>query len=213
MIIVDDNGWPQWVRQCFDFMEAKQLGSVFMRALEWWTVLERSYNWENGKGLSVAHRPEEVTEWLKVLRRNTAKSPSIKDEVAYAEKWWRWWGGLQPSWRPRGADGRPVVGGEGDWADLKKPGKNGLLIVLLTLTWWDDAATDATRSQWHAAVEDVSWVIVSMAKEARSGAGPMRCVSPPCSLLHIPHHLYRKRASTTDEASGSRPRPKRVRRS
>ncbi|RDX55275.1 hypothetical protein OH76DRAFT_1478705 [Lentinus brumalis] len=38
------------------------------------------------KGLSVMHRPEEVTEWLKVLWCNTAKSPLIKDDVAYAEK-------------------------------------------------------------------------------------------------------------------------------
>ncbi|RDX40321.1 hypothetical protein OH76DRAFT_1459537 [Lentinus brumalis] len=172
MIIVNDQGWPEWMRQSFDFLEAKQLGDDFMRALEWWTVIERSYNWESsGKGLSPAHRPEEVAHWLKVLRRNIAKSPVIKDEVSYAEKWWKWWAGLQPSWRIRDAQLRPVIGGEGDWEALKKPGKNGLLMVLLSLAWWSDAATAATRSQWDIAVKDVSWVMVSMGKGAASSAG------------------------------------------
>ncbi len=54
-----------------------------------------------------------------------------------------------------------------------------------------------------------------MVNEARSlaGEGPVLCISLPYSKLYIPHHLYRKRASTIDKASGLCPRPKPVRHS
>lgn len=80
--------------------------------------------------------------------------------------WWEWWAGLQPAWRECDDRGIPVIGGSGDWNALRAPGKNGLLIVLLSLAWWREAATNATMQRWTAALADVAWVIQSMAAQA-----------------------------------------------
>ncbi len=46
IIIVNEIGWPTWLRDGFNYLEGEQLGRIFMQAVEYWTVLERSYNWE-----------------------------------------------------------------------------------------------------------------------------------------------------------------------
>lgn len=188
--MLDDDGWPGWLREAFDFMEGKRLGSQFMCAIEWWTVLERAHKFETSvrlhdslssvlptdqhvsqaKGLGTDHRPPEVHHWLRVQRRNLHKPPNINDEHRYGASWWQWWASLQPDWRPRDEDGRPILGGSGDWEVLTRPGRNGLLIVLLSLVWWHDAA-ESTRSEWEAAVKDVSWVVACMAQQALEGEG------------------------------------------
>ncbi len=76
--------------------------------------------------------------------------------------WWAWWASLQPEWRTKDSFGRPVVGGEGTWDNLRYPGKNGMLMVLLSLWWWRGIAT-ATIDDWTVAVHDVCWVLEKMA--------------------------------------------------
>ncbi|KAH9846594.1 hypothetical protein C2E23DRAFT_872276 [Lenzites betulinus] len=156
--MLDDNGWPKWVREAFDHMESKGYGHAFMRVVEWWVVLEHSYKWATStKGLGTEHRPPEVAHWLRVLRRRLDRSPTIEDDAAYAAQWWNWWTQLQPEWRQLDADGRPVIGEDGDWDSLKSPGKNGVLIVLLSLVWWREVATEQTVRLWAAALADVGW--------------------------------------------------------
>ncbi|KAI9070211.1 hypothetical protein FKP32DRAFT_1558348 [Trametes sanguinea] len=146
VIFLDEDDWPSWMREAFDHMESQRLGPDFMKALEWWTVLERVYGFEtSAKGLGTVHRPPEVHHWLRVQRRVLGKAPSIDDEQAA---------------------GRPIIGGQGDWDALVQPGRNGILIVLLSLVWWRAAATSSTLDDWHAAVQDVRWVVVSMARSA-----------------------------------------------
>ncbi|KAH9855410.1 hypothetical protein C2E23DRAFT_701563, partial [Lenzites betulinus] len=150
---------PDWLRAAFDYMEAKRLGDDFRRALEWWSVVERAYEFEtSAKGLPTDHRPPEVQHWLRVNRRVLEKPPVIKNEEAYCSSWWLWWSTMQPEWRERDARGRPIAGGSGDWEVLNNPGKNGFLIILLTLVWWRDCASASTLGDWSAAVNDVSWV-------------------------------------------------------
>ncbi|OJT12471.1 hypothetical protein TRAPUB_10979 [Trametes pubescens] len=167
VIMIDDDGWPDWLREAFDFMEGKQLGDDFTRALEWWSVVERTYDFEtSAKGLPTEHRPPEVQHWLRVNRRVLKKPPVIKNEDTYCSAWWRWWSAMQPEWRVRDSHGRPVAGGHGDWEVLKKPGKNGFLIVLLTLVWWRECASVSTMADCSAAISDVSWVISAIAAAA-----------------------------------------------
>ncbi len=120
-------------------------------------------------GLSTAHRPAAVHKWLQLCRRNYDQRPEMSDEVSFAEAWWKWWTELQPAWRDRSDDGRPVVGATvGDnWQTLARPGKNGMLITLLTLLWWKEVATQATEASWADAVKDVAWVMEQLAKSAR----------------------------------------------
>ncbi|KAI0739829.1 hypothetical protein C8Q80DRAFT_1222092 [Daedaleopsis nitida] len=146
-VILNEEGWPKWVRVPFNFMESEGCGPAFMYMVEWWTVLERCYHWKT------------TTRGLGVLWRNLNKFPKIADEATFAERWWKWWGGLQPAWRSWDSQGRPTIGGEGDWECLKKPGQNGMLIALLAPTWWRGITTDATRGSWEEAVNNVGWVI------------------------------------------------------
>ena len=56
------------------------------------------------------------------------------------------------------------MAGSRDWSKLECPGKNGLLIVLLSLVWWREIATATTLEDWHAAAADVGWVAEAMAQ-------------------------------------------------
>ncbi|KAI9066135.1 hypothetical protein FKP32DRAFT_1566488 [Trametes sanguinea] len=163
VLILNETDWPTWVREAFDFMDGKTYGRRFMRAVELWTVLERSYGWQSStRGLSTVHRPPQIGLWLRVLRRSLQRSPEINDEQEYVRMWRLWWAGLQPEWRPLDDYGWPMIGGIGEWDVLTSPGKNGILIVLLSLVWWREVATEASWVQWDAAVEDVVWVLHSM---------------------------------------------------
>ncbi len=99
-------------------------------------------------------------------RRRYDKTPPIKDEPSYAELWWLWWSGLQPEWREKDEHDRPIIGGEGSWDCLERPGQNGLLLVLMSLAWWGEVASPTTKTDWIAAVKDVAWVVSQMAANA-----------------------------------------------
>ncbi|KAJ2965567.1 hypothetical protein NUW54_g14076 [Trametes sanguinea] len=142
-----------------------------MRAAEWWTVLERSYSWQtSAKGLPTKNRPSQVAEWMRVHRRELTRHPAINDEVEYAQQWQQWWAGMQPEWRVLNADGWPVQDGIGSWESLTNPGKNGLLVVLLSLMWWRTVATSATMDSWTSAAADVAWVVACMANSKQENS-------------------------------------------
>ncbi len=83
---------------------------------------------------------------------------------------------MQPEWR--GVEGicGPLKAchwtGTGDWSVLDKPGQNGLLSVLMGLTWWGEtmyksemAVIDACWwAEWECTMEDVHDVMVTMLK-------------------------------------------------
>ncbi|KAI1784624.1 hypothetical protein LXA43DRAFT_867160, partial [Ganoderma leucocontextum] len=130
---------PEWVRHTFNWMDNRrsQLGTNFMSAAEWWMVVERTYGWEtSSKGYGTKHCPDQVVHWLRVLRADVAKVPAIEDVGKFGQQWWSWWASIQPEWRERNSVDLPVIGGHGDWDALKRPGKNSLRIVLLSLAWW-----------------------------------------------------------------------------
>ncbi|KAI9070334.1 hypothetical protein FKP32DRAFT_1558137, partial [Trametes sanguinea] len=154
-----------WLREAYDYMDGKQLGSDFTHALEWWAVLERGYNFDTStRGLPSKYRPPQVANWMRINWRELEKPPHIPDMDQYRESWWLWWSGIQPAWRTKDSAGHPEIGGNGDWDCLEKPGKNGILIVLLSLVWWKQQSPAASVGDWEAAVRDVCWVIRSMAQ-------------------------------------------------
>ena len=65
---------------------------------------------------------------------------------------------MQPDWR-NGEFGRENVG---RWPQLEVPGKNGILIVLMTLAWWSESLPSLDDLSWSTAVNDVAWVFSNM---------------------------------------------------
>lgn len=158
------------------------------------------------QGLGTVSRPKEVAEWMK-WGRKLNKPPAITDISQFSQSWWGWWQGLQPAWRLRDSSNRPLISSMvGDhWGGLVRPGKNGLLLVLLTLAWWKNVCTELTLFEWEAAVADVSWVVSQMA----SGPGvPTRCVTIlTCSTLLIALISYSTKRGPEDmEATSARTR-------
>ncbi|KAI0663684.1 hypothetical protein C8Q70DRAFT_906185 [Cubamyces menziesii] len=163
----DVNAWPSWVVEAMDRMDNEKnvnYGGYFKRAVDWWVVFERSRGWVTStKGLPTDERPAEVANWLRIDRRNLKKIPTIADETQYAAQWRAWWKALQPDWRSFDADNRLEQVGSGEWGVLDHPGKNGVLMTLLSLMWWRDIATSQTLHDWHHAARDVAWTIWQMA--------------------------------------------------
>lgn len=99
---------------------------------------------------------------MQSLRRNFKSTPSIDDIDDYASTWWKWWASIQPEWRTSG-NLKFRRNPPGSWSVLAHPGKNGMLIVIMSLVWWADALADANDDHsWKGAVNDVAWVLSQM---------------------------------------------------
>ncbi|OSC99713.1 hypothetical protein PYCCODRAFT_1372698 [Trametes coccinea BRFM310] len=154
---------PEWVQGAMERMLAGDYGDVFKRAVMWWAEFERRHLWTTAsKNLPTDQRPKEIGNWLRLDRRKLSRTPAINDEAAYAKQWQCWWRKLQPDWREYDDLGHPVFGGEGSWGSLHQPGKNGILMVLLSLMWWKEIASPLTADEWQNAASDVLWVVWQM---------------------------------------------------
>ncbi|TDL14307.1 hypothetical protein BD410DRAFT_692020, partial [Rickenella mellea] len=89
--------------------------------------------------LDSTERPEEVHGWLKRGRKLNVL-PEINDVDKFAMQWRKWWTNLQPKERlPSTAVGWPLLrptAANIDWSRTRRGGRNGLLIVMLTIVWW-----------------------------------------------------------------------------
>ena len=98
--------------------------------------------------------------------------PEIKDASLFGEEMRAYWLSLQPAFRKpaAGTDWPPLTPLEHDeveFAELRKSGTSGLVIILLMIVWWR-LATKKTRErkEWVAFVDDVAWVLGEMMRTA-----------------------------------------------
>jgi hypothetical protein len=73
---------------------------------------------------------------------------------------------MAPSWRERDDHGRPVIGKQGPWGALVRPGGNGMLTALLCLGWWLQKEGKPSED-WLATVKDIKWVLEGLHAEAK----------------------------------------------
>ncbi|KAH9885133.1 hypothetical protein C8Q73DRAFT_669639, partial [Cubamyces lactineus] len=100
----------------------RNFGDDFTCTIEWWTIIDVSMGGKTStKGLGTEHRPPELGGAGGLVCSHLGECPMGMD-------------GLLPAAMGRGAI-------------LRSPGKNGLLMVLLSLVWWRDAATDAHNAR------------------------------------------------------------------
>jgi hypothetical protein len=104
-------------------------------------------------------RPPEIGIWMK--NRRLWKDISILDKEKFSGQWWNWWISLQPE--PRAHSDRnniALLTVEMDWSKLQKPGKNGFLLVMISLVWWGKVSD--MDGGWLKAVIDVIAVLRCM---------------------------------------------------
>ena len=63
--------------------------------------------------------------------------PVVNDPKEYGDHWNAWWWSMHPSWRdPESPFNILSVASAGSWSHLLCGGPNGLLLVILALSWW-----------------------------------------------------------------------------
>ncbi|VDB89316.1 unnamed protein product [Peniophora sp. CBMAI 1063] len=196
---------PQWFREYHTFMSDAMNGiggesgplantqGAWGRVELFWEMSELSNGFELGKSaayrLSTAGRPAVFQKWQSSGRRdketNTLTIPDIEDLSAFTEEARQYWMSLQPAFRrpTDGSDWPPVIvanHGEIEFAQLRRYGTSGLLVVLLLILWWRNAITESDgrgRKEWVSFVEDVAWVLGEMMrteKEFKAQVGEKR---------------------------------------
>ncbi|KAG1846961.1 hypothetical protein C8R48DRAFT_616016, partial [Suillus tomentosus] len=107
--------------------------------------------------LSSNYRPPAIHWWISRARTG---QPLIPEN--FSMTFWSWWCAIQPAWQnmsPSTSFEAPRHNNN-DWSPLDKPGKNGFWSVLAALKWWGCAnSTGCDDPLWHAAIDDVKWVM------------------------------------------------------
>jgi len=136
----------------------------------------------------------------------------------YEELWIGWWTSLQPDWRNTGSWPLPrSPSADGSWDELLVGGKDGLFIVVMSLSWWivecAKGEGESEESELEEALADISWVLSNLVSVL--SAGDTEPTSPPAStrsLLSPSTKKSRHATSVLVSASpgGSQRRPQRT---
>ncbi|KAJ7033628.1 hypothetical protein C8F04DRAFT_957319 [Mycena alexandri] len=182
-------GAADWFVSTYTQITKVQLGGVFNSLLASYGELERSYNWAKGGNNSLGkkdNRPVQLSQWVAAGRGSRGgkmgeDGPTIDSLAVYDDRWWRWWGKLQPGWRvgSAGNAGRFVRTSyppqeRPNWASLHLPGPNGILGVVATLYWWGKKVKEGSQREdtesWVEAVTDVKWMVKGLLAMERATA-------------------------------------------
>ncbi|KAJ7449741.1 hypothetical protein B0H11DRAFT_1928524 [Mycena galericulata] len=146
----------KWAVNGKKILEKGAMGTNWAVLLQLWWKLEESSSFQTStKTHPAKRRPKQVGVWVKNARVGT---PDLSPQ-GFGREWWGWWESINPEWRLR--EGKLVREGEGDWGQLRCPGANGFLNVIICLKWWRDAMEEGSE-EWELAVADVTWVLEGM---------------------------------------------------
>lgn len=113
-----------------------------------------------------AQRPAALAQWIQCKRITSGPvwdAFNVGDGCEFAEIWWEWWRSIQPTGRTTSKSASLNKADGLDWKRLRKPGPNGLLVVLVALVWWRNMEqSEVVAQRWRKAVEDVTWAMVQM---------------------------------------------------
>ena len=131
------------------------------------------------------HQPTEVSYWQKSHRPWKDQGLRMKPLAQFEKDWWSWWKSLQPN--ARGANDTEYMQPsrvDMDWTTLRAPGRNGFLLVMVSLTWWGKLS--GCSDAWQLAMLDVTVTLVCLCAQpvVVSTSGSLkrkRCVQSPAS--------------------------------
>jgi len=97
--------------------------------------------------------------------RQYDKQLAIGNVATYATQWCVWWVTLQPAWRGTLWPLLRTPELNKTWDKVQKGGRNGVLVVILSLGWWVSVVeSDVDRHEATSAVEYVMWVLQELMK-------------------------------------------------
>ncbi|KAM6491380.1 hypothetical protein JOM56_013154, partial [Amanita muscaria] len=138
----------EWATLAKEHLLKLDLGEEWRSCVDAWLALEASLDYRaktKGTLPLTKQRPEEWTKWVSKARHGVRQYqliPPIKDVELFGITCMKWWHKIQPHFRQNGGELLPlsnVTQTEADddpWATLRKGGPNGLIVVILLLSWW-----------------------------------------------------------------------------
>lgn len=146
---------PVWFKRALEMLRSVDGGASWTKLLDVWSAFEAQEEYSEVMALSSQNRPWALSQWQKRYRSPTWRPP-VEKMVTFDMDFMTWWVGLQPKWRV--ADGKVVRDLNGDLSDLKRPGLNGLLTVLVGLFYWH-ITNGLNSEEWLTIVEDCIEII------------------------------------------------------
>ena len=167
---LNSSDWPQHMMDAYHYFteetasaddvcttNARNWGDQWLECLRNFINFQRATGFPNtGPSFPPATnlRPPEISVWMKNWR--PWKDMELANKEKFSQEWWAWWSSLQPDSRTR--EDEPTI--QMDWGKLSKPGKNGFLLVILSLAWWGKVSN--RDEGWLKAVAEVLKVLHCM---------------------------------------------------
>ncbi|KAJ7185973.1 hypothetical protein C8R46DRAFT_809421, partial [Mycena filopes] len=140
--------WTQTQLDVYDLMKGKDWGPRWQELIDAVVKFEESQKWECGSfdRNRTKLRPQEIGQWMKEHRRSGDYEKLLP---GFGERLLEWWRAIGPDYRrappeleadevwepPRYVQGSPDWNWV-DWIWSRVAGGNGMLLVVLALTWW-----------------------------------------------------------------------------
>ncbi|KAK7026737.1 SERTA domain-containing protein 3 [Paramarasmius palmivorus] len=142
-----------------------------------WIEVEEEWNKRDigAEGVRIkmlkSRRPQGYLQWFKYGRlRWEQRVPSEVVAENLGQEWWIWWSKVvNPRWRPKSPDGMVMPGGKGNWEAVRIPGKDGFVLVLVSLRWWCDLLDHPGKDLlWLSTVKAVYTTLVELLKDVQT---------------------------------------------
>ncbi|KAF8630175.1 hypothetical protein AX14_011034, partial [Amanita brunnescens Koide BX004] len=145
-----------------------ELGEDWKVCVDGWAIVEGARRGLKGS-FPTTNRLHEWKDWTAKGRKGEQPyhlTPTKNDTKEFGLAWINWWHKLQPSFQHNETDHMPLPlfthpHPEPEvmdiWEPLRKGGPNGLVVVLILLSWWGQKASAGmeTAKQWHDACIDL----------------------------------------------------------
>lgn len=174
-----DSTWKELLSKYVEFEKLGPLVSIFQNF-----SFSGLIYFQTQVGLSTTSHPGQVSWWFRHGRRSFKKIPEISSLPAYKESWATWWMSLQPDWRSGGWPLHCSLSPVGLWNKILVGGKDGLFVVVMSLSWWiiKNAEDKREDSKLEEATADVSWVLSNLVSVLSAGDDEQPSLSSPPPL-------------------------------
>ncbi|KAF9472824.1 hypothetical protein BDN70DRAFT_775212, partial [Pholiota conissans] len=127
-------GCPDWFLNAYQMLISKDFGLSWVELVRAWAHFERAESFEEVEKLGTTGRPPCISAWIARARARTYQ-PDLGTLSTFEKQFNSWWKSLQPEWRRNGIDG-VLVKQPGNFEEIRRPGKNGIVSVIAALFFW-----------------------------------------------------------------------------